>query len=385
MAATWYVDGVTGSDTNNCLSTTTACKTIGHAISLAASGDTVKVAAATYTENLSIGISLNILGAGASTTIIDGGGVNRVVFTSGRHVTLSGVTIQNGASQLGAGIYVDTAAALVLSKSVVIGNQAHVALCKNQLHTVCFAEGAGIFNLGVLTVSESAVSFNRVFLSCDFNCIASGGGIYNGRSLVISRSTIDNNVVDLFSEGRAACPSGGGVENDNGATLTLINSTVFGNGISSPVGGNGCGGAISNAGTLRISNSTISGNGAAKGGGIYGAATLQNSVVANNTGGNCFYLPTSKGYNLSSDATCSFSGPGDMNNTDPMLGPLQNNGGPTQTMALPSGSPAIDAGNPAGCTDSSGHLLKTDQRGKPRPDKEDTGGCDIGAYELQSD
>jgi hypothetical protein len=74
-----------------------------------------------------------------------------------------------------------------------------------------------------------------------------------------------------------------------------------------------------------------------------------------------------------------------MNNTDPLLGPLQNNGGPTQTMALQEGSPAIDAGNPAGCTYGHGHLLKTDQRGLPRPDKEDTGGCDIGAYESQID
>jgi hypothetical protein len=47
--------------------------------------------------------------------------------------------------------------------------------------------------------------------------------------------------------------------------------------------------------------------------------------------------------------------------------------------------PAIDAGNPSGCTDGQGHLLKTDQRGKPRPDKEDTGGCDMGAYERQKD
>jgi len=54
-------------------------------------------------------------------------------------------------------------------------------------------------------------------------------------------------------------------------------------------------------------------------------------------------------------------------------------------MALLSGSPAIDAGNPAGCTDGLGHLLKTDQRGMPRPDPEDKGGCDMGAYESQSD
>jgi hypothetical protein len=94
---------------------------------------------------------------------------------------------------------------------------------------------------------------------------------------------------------------------------------------------------------------------------------------------------TSKGYNLSSDSTCNFSGAGDLNNTNPMLGPLQNNGGPTATMALLSGSPAIDAGNPTGCTDGQGHLLKTDQRGRPRPDTEDISGCDMGAYERQSD
>jgi hypothetical protein len=93
----------------------------------------------------------------------------------------------------------------------------------------------------------------------------------------------------------------------------------------------------------------------------------------------------SEGYNLSSDGTCGLIGPGDMQNTDPLLGPLQQNGGPTQTMALLPGSPAIDAGNPSGCTDSNSHLLKTDQRGMPRPDKEDTGGCDIGAFEKQSD
>jgi hypothetical protein len=64
---------------------------------------------------------------------------------------------------------------------------------------------------------------------------------------------------------------------------------------------------------------------------------------------------------------------------------LGNYGGPTQTIPLLSGSPAIDAGNASGCTDGQGHLLKTDQRGAPRHDKEDAGGCDMGAYERQKD
>jgi hypothetical protein len=71
-ATTWYVNGASGNDSHNCSSSTTACKTIGHAISLASSGDTIMVAAATYTENLTVNLILTIDGAGASTTIIDG-------------------------------------------------------------------------------------------------------------------------------------------------------------------------------------------------------------------------------------------------------------------------------------------------------------------------
>jgi hypothetical protein len=90
-------------------------------------------------------------------------------------------------------------------------------------------------------------------------------------------------------------------------------------------------------------------------------------------------------FSLSSDGTCHLTGPGDVNNANPRLGTLGYYGGPTQTIPLLSGSPAIDAGNPSGCTDSLERLLTTDQRGNPRPDKEDKVGCDMGAYESQSD
>src|SRR5579872_2916424 len=95
---TWYVNGVSGSDGHNCLSSATACKTIGHALSLSLSGDMILVAAATYKENLKIGKSLNIVGSGASTTIIDGGGVGTVITisSSNPHVSLSRMTIRNG-------------------------------------------------------------------------------------------------------------------------------------------------------------------------------------------------------------------------------------------------------------------------------------------------
>jgi len=133
-----------------------------------------------------------------------------------------------------------------------------------------------------------------------------------------------------------------------------------------------------------INNSTISGNhyGIA---GTYGySVTLQNSIIANNSGGNCGGTMTSNGYNLSSDGTCNFTGPGDMNDTHPKLGTFGNHGGPTQTISLREGSPAIDAGNPNGCTDGNGNLLKTDQRGEPRPGKYKVDKrCDMGAYETQ--
>jgi hypothetical protein len=151
------------------------------------------------------------------------------------------------------------------------------------------------------------------------------------------------------------------------------------------------GGIFNNQGTLTINNSTLTANSAYRAGGIgiySGPATLQNTIVADHSatlGANCDGTIVSDGYNVSSDGSCNFNGAGDLNNTDPKLGTLQSNGGPTQTQALLHGSPAIDAGNPGGCTDGNGHLLKTDQRGMPRPDKEDTSGCDMDAYERLSD
>ena len=303
-STTWYVNGVSGSDSNNCTSLSTACKTIGHAISLASSGDSIMIAAATYTDTLTININLKVIGSGASTTIVEGAGAEVFFFpTTATNVTLSKLTIRGG-------------------------------------------NGPGVANNGTLTINSSTISGNN----------SGEGGIHNNGTLQINNSTISGNVAFKFC-------------------LTLNHCH------------GGLGGGIYNRGALTINNSTLSGNSAAvSGGNISGTAILQNSIVANSpSGGNCNAVPTSHGYNLSSDGTCVFNGPGDLNNTDPLLGPLQNNGGPTQTQALLYGSPAIDGGNPNGCTDSAGHLLKTDQRGMPRPDKEDTGGCDMGAYERQSD
>jgi predicted outer membrane repeat protein len=349
-SSTWYVDGVHGSDNNNCKSRQTACKTIGHAISLAHSGDSIMVAAATYTENLTIGFSLKVIGSGAETTIIDGGGVNRVVTipNANAHVALSNVTIRNGSAGDGGGIY--NSGTLMVTNSTVAGNVAIV-----QCFTLCTAKGGGIYNSGTLMVIDSTFSGNRVSMQCSHDCAAVGGGIYNSGTLRISNSTINGNSAARDQCGSFCFFTGGGVY--SGSTLTINNSTLSGN------------------------SATTAGGGIFSG----GTATLQNSIVANSSGENCYGTMTSKGYNLSSDNTCDFDNSGDLNNTDPKLGQLGNYGGPTQTMPLLSGSPAIDAGNPNGCTDGNGHLLKTDQRGEPRPDKEDKSGCDMGAYERQAD
>ena len=380
----WYVDGVNGNDTNDCRTRQTACKTIGHAISLASSGDTIGVGPATYTENLTINFSLQLIGSGASTTIIDGGGVATAVTISdtNAHVALSKVTIRNGfagdgVGANGGGIY--NSGTLAIHDSTFSGNDAY--------------HGGGIYNSGTLTINDSALSDNRAGSSCVIHFCPSGGGIYNKGTLTINNSTLNNNRVYVVA-GNNQSVTGGGIGSYSG-TLTINNSTISGNTAYTtcdfcyaPASG---GGIYQSGGTVTINNSTISSNSAAGrdgsyGGGIFGMSTLQNSIVANNSsGGNCSGTMTSNGYNLSSDGTCNFNGPGDLNNTNPLLGPLQNNGGPTQTQALLPGSPAIDAGNPNGCTDGSGHLLKTDQRGAPRPDKEDTGGCDMGAFERQSD
>jgi hypothetical protein len=302
------------------------------------------VAADTYSESLTIKISLNVIGAGAQATIIDGGGVNTVVaVSSGTHVALSGVTVRHGRA----------------------------------------SNGAGIYNQGTLTINNATVSGNLAFPRLPVSG-EGGGGILNSGALTINNSTISGNGAGC---GYLPCYSrGGGILNYG--TLYMNNSTVTGNGASGHAAKSEGGGIYTSVGFLTVANSTISGNSSSNGEGdnIWAAgASLENSIVAGSAN-NCYGIVHSNGYNLSSDNSCNFTGPGDMNNIDPLLGPLQNNGGPTETLAEPLGSPTIDAGNPSGCTDGQGHLLQTDQRGFPRPgeDKHDHR-CDMGAYESQTD
>src|SRR5215469_960124 len=155
FASIWYVDGVNGNDGNDCKTRQTACKTIGHAISLATSDDTIIVGPATYPENLSIGITLSILGSGAKTTLIKPSVFTTVVAISNvnAHVTLSGVTLTAGEAKFGGGIY--NLGTLTISRSTVSGNR-----------TCCAGgQGGGIYNLGTLTVNNSTISGIRHTIS----------------------------------------------------------------------------------------------------------------------------------------------------------------------------------------------------------------------------
>lgn len=377
FATKWYVDGVHGSDNNNCKSPQHACKTISNALSLTLPGDSIFVAPAIYRETLFIYFNLEIIGSGAKTTIVDVRGLNNQVVVVGSEpkvqVKLSGMTFRNGAGQEdGGGIY-NCFGTLTVLDSVVTGN-------KISSGHGSFGYGAGIYNCpsSTLTLINTTISNNSALI---------GGAICNGGTLTIMNSTFSGNV--------ARQHEGGGIANYG--TLTITNSTFSGNVarrslLGSLAGGILNGGLFQSSGTLAINNSTFSGNVArgGQGGGIFNVkgsiVVLQNSIVANNTGGNCSGTLTSHGYNLSSDGTCDFDGAGDLNNTDPKLGNLRNNGGPTQTMAEFLDSPTVDAGNPKGCTDSRGHLLTTDQRGAPRPGKHKRDQrCDMGAFERQTD
>jgi hypothetical protein len=333
-STTWYVDGVNGNDSNDCLSSQTACQTIGHTISLCSKGDSIMVAPAVYVENLTINTSLKILGSDAATTIVDGNmaGTAFKISNPRAHVRLSKLTIRNGGG-------IDNYGMLTVNDSTISGNNAYVAIYSHR---------------GMLTINNSTVSGNTVEWA---------GIFHTGGTLTINNSTINGN-----SRVGVVALAGG----------TINNSTISGNGQD---------GVWNDSLQLTVSSSTISGN---HNNGLFNytsaaATTLQNSIVANNPGGNCSGTVISNGYNLSSDDTCNLTGPGDMSNTDPKLRKLGNHGGPTQTMSLLPGSPAIDAGNPNGCTDDKGNPLKTDQRGWPRPGKHDTGACDIGAFERQRD
>ena len=200
------------------------------------------------------------------------------------------------------------------------------------------------------------------------------GGVYAvGGDLSIVNSTISGNFANTGT--------GGGIYGEDLDDLSIVNSTISGN--SACCGGVG-GGIYNLNSSLRITNSTITGNSAGSGGGIYndqGQFEISNTILnAGASGENIFNsggTVTSHGYNLSSDDGGGYlTGAADQLNTDPMLGPLQDNGGPTFTHALSPRSPAINAGDPSFTPPPS-----YDQRGSPFV-RVFNGRIDIGSFEA---
>lgn len=250
--------------------------------------------------------------ANAGKRILDGsnlGVASPIVDVVSGTVQLSGVSVLNGGPA--GGIQVRSNAGLTLVRSLVADNT-----------------GSGIVNQGVLTVTTSLIRDNN------------GGGL-----------------------------------NNSGGTASLSNSTLSGN-------SNGTGGGLFiNGGSVTLNNVTVTDNTASSSGGgvwINAGSTLimRNTILAGNSGSpgpDCSGSLTSQGFNLIQNPSgCAFTPDNDITNQSPSLSPLQDNGGPTLTHALPANSPAVDAGDPSSCE-------VTDQRGAARPQGNE---CDIGAFEL---
>lgn len=342
-ATTWYVNA-TGNDTNNCISPATACRTISAAISRAAtSGDTIKVASGIYTgsgtEVLKIDKGI-VLSGGWDESFINQNGMS----------TIDGQGTRNGIliNDLG---YVVTIERLVIKNSgennYGMINRGTTIL--DEVHA--YKNGRALINRGVMTINNSSFTNNGSLGTC-------GGAIMNLEylaTLVINNSTISNNSSSLTD----CYPFSGG-------TSGLLNS----------------------GGRITLNNTTIADN---INGGIWSSypansTTLQNSLVTGNKlesgeSADCYAgdVLNSLGYNIFSVAQCTLnSADGDQIGTmnlpiDSLTGALI---GSPAYRPLKIGSPAIDGGNPGGCTGNTG-ILNSDQRGVSR-----VGRCDIGAYEY---
>ena len=275
-----------------------------------------------------------------------GGIVNDGTFAGNAALTIDNCTISaNSAtgtgSAFGGGIYNDGdsggSATLSISNSTVSGNSA--------------GQGGGIVSNATVTINNSTLSGNTA--------LNSGGGILNRGALSVSNSTISSNSA-LSS---LSFPSGGGGIFTAG-TLTILSSTVKDN--SNPVF-NGSGGilnyGISGSSVVNIGSTILQTSASGYNLGFFGTESTYNSL----------------GYNLSNDSGGGFlTGAGDQINTDPLLGPLQNNGGSTFTHALLSGSPAIDMGDPKFTPPPF-----FDQRGSGFS-RVVNGRIDIGSFEVQT-
>jgi hypothetical protein len=314
-----------------------------------------------------------------------GGGIYNVGTLAVDHSTISGNTASGygpgGANGYGLGGGLANDGSVTIDQSQITGNTASAS----SYDKGSIAEGGGICNRGSLTVTRTVVSANSATVPHKLSDIANGGGIFNQGVLTLDSSTVSANVAG----GTPNSAAGGGIWSSSPGTLTVVNSTIAGN----KAQGSTCaqcqaasGGGIYGA-AVTVRSSTIAGNSCTGpsqfGGGVFNAgagASLSNTVVAGNqaaTGPDVSGTLASSAYDLfGKSAGGSGYGSSDLLDVDPLLGPLQDNGGPTQTMALLPGSPAIDSGDNTNAPD-------WDQRGTGYP-RVVNGTIDRGAFEVQS-
>jgi hypothetical protein len=328
--------------------------TIGGTNFLDSTPDTILLTQGQLTLSDTTGTT-TITGNGAENTIISGNNASRVLWVNPLVTAMiSGLTITQG-RVVGADSFVDGAGVFNVGTLTV-----YQSILSNNIGYSSVSQGGGIYNAGRFSLVESTVSDSFA------GATGAGSGIFNTGNATISRSMISRN--------RGA----GGAGVLNSGTMTISQSTFIDNTA-------GFGGGISNNGTLIVTQSTFTGNSAGVGGAVLnsGSATVRNSLIVGNTanfgpeidgtytdgGGNIIGLNAGEtlGQILQVDV-----------NGKPLLA---NNGGPTQTVALVAGSRAINTGLNANAVDSDNQHLTTDQRGSNRI----AGGTvDIGAFEVQT-
>ena len=330
--------------------------------------------------------NLTLTGGGASTTTIDANALGRVIMIgeSGRapEVEINGVTITGGSARTGGGIRLFLGQ-LVLRHSVVAGNQAFDETQNGQ--------GGGL----MVEPESTAFVENTTFRNNTARKFAgeggAGGAIWNEGTLGLHKSTIGpGNTAEGGggpSESGAEPGLGAGVGNSSGV-VSIFNSTVSGNAIAGDLSGQGGGVYTNLSGHVTIANSTLAENAVRSpegaGGNVAtafgGTVSIDHTLLAGGSaasGRTCSGSVTSEGHNLESPTSeCGLnSGLFDQGAVaNPLLGPLADNDGETQTHALLEGSPAVDAGGTT-CPPPD-----TDQRGLVRAQGS---ACDIGAFELQ--
>lgn len=296
-------------------------------------------------------------------TVLDSSITGNLVQALGGSGKFGGITDGGGIGSEGSGDL--TVVNSSITANVVDARGGQGAPDANQFGGV--GAGGGIYFVGSdpasLTLTNSTVSGNLVDGSAgpggSKGGLADGGGIFSSTSsakdAVLTNLTVSGNTAQSFGDSTAEAHGGGIDAYSNGSASTLLRNVTVADNTADLGESGGVGGNILPHGAVKALNTVVSGGHSTPG--------------AENCGGPL----VSVGHNLDSRDQCGFSVATDKRNTDPLLGPLHDNGGPAQTRAITAESPAFDAG--------SGDLCPaTDERGVIRPQ---AAACDIGAFELE--